>query len=184
MDTQMKIQEAARKLFNEKGYRNVSMRAIAAACGIAVGNLTYYYPHKQDIVTALMERTFTETKPDETITTLDGITDQFSRMLDTLLLNAFYFLDDEFSGSPRAHNRIIRSRLLEGFAFLKDSGYFTPAFTPDRQQEILRVLLMAHLTWLRNAVRASAMPKEEFLNLHWAMLAPYLTEKGQKELRS
>ncbi|MBQ3051356.1 MAG: helix-turn-helix transcriptional regulator, partial [Clostridia bacterium] len=34
------------RLWAEKGYENVSMRDIAAACNIGTGNLTYYFPKK------------------------------------------------------------------------------------------------------------------------------------------
>lgn len=38
------------RLWNEKGYENVSMRDIAGACNIGTGNLTYYFPKKEDIL--------------------------------------------------------------------------------------------------------------------------------------
>ncbi|MBO7681849.1 MAG: TetR/AcrR family transcriptional regulator, partial [Clostridia bacterium] len=38
------------RLWGEKGYENVSMRDIAAACDIGTGNLTYYFPKKDDIL--------------------------------------------------------------------------------------------------------------------------------------
>lgn len=38
------------RLWKEKGYENVSMREIAAACDIGTGNLTYYFPKKDDIL--------------------------------------------------------------------------------------------------------------------------------------
>ncbi|MBR5753138.1 MAG: TetR/AcrR family transcriptional regulator, partial [Clostridia bacterium] len=38
------------RLWSEKGYENVSMRDIAAACDIGTGNLTYYFPKKEDIL--------------------------------------------------------------------------------------------------------------------------------------
>ena len=44
------IIDAARALFIEHGYDAVSMRQIAAACNISVGNLTYHYPKKEDIL--------------------------------------------------------------------------------------------------------------------------------------
>ncbi len=44
------IAQESRRLFNERGYQDVSMREIAAACGISVGNLTYYYPRKEDLL--------------------------------------------------------------------------------------------------------------------------------------
>lgn len=38
------------RLWREKGYENTSMRDIAAACDIGTGNLTYYFPKKEDIL--------------------------------------------------------------------------------------------------------------------------------------
>lgn len=45
-----KIAYESRELFNTYGYPKVTMRQIAAACGISVGNLTYYYPRKEDLL--------------------------------------------------------------------------------------------------------------------------------------
>lgn len=45
-----KIANESQTLFNTHGYQKVTMRQIAAACGISVGNLTYYYPRKEDLL--------------------------------------------------------------------------------------------------------------------------------------
>ena len=45
-----KIAQVSRELFNANGYQKVSMRQIAEHCGISVGNLTYHYPHKEDLL--------------------------------------------------------------------------------------------------------------------------------------
>ena len=45
-----KIAESSRELFNANGYQKVTMRQIAERCGISVGNLTYHYPHKEDLL--------------------------------------------------------------------------------------------------------------------------------------
>ncbi len=44
------IANKSRDLFNTYGYQKVSLRQIAAACDISVGNLTYYYPRKEDLL--------------------------------------------------------------------------------------------------------------------------------------
>ena len=44
------IAEASRELFNSEGYQKVTMRQIADRCGISVGNLTYHYPRKEDLL--------------------------------------------------------------------------------------------------------------------------------------
>lgn len=179
METREIILASALRMFNQQGYRQVSMRAIAEASGIAVGNVTYYFHQKADIVAALMESAYQEAKPEGPIRTLADVTDQFSRMLDALLRHAFYFLDEEFLHQPRQHNLAIRQRLLEGFSYLTAEGYFQPCFTADVQETVLNVLLLSHLSWLRNTLRLSEKwSKADFLDAHWTILLPYLSEKG------
>ena len=48
--TKNKIARESERLFNTYGYNNVTMRRIADACGISVGNLTYHYPKKEDLL--------------------------------------------------------------------------------------------------------------------------------------
>lgn len=48
--TKNKIAQESERLFNTYGYHNVTMRSIADACGISVGNLTYHYPKKEDLL--------------------------------------------------------------------------------------------------------------------------------------
>jgi TetR/AcrR family fatty acid metabolism transcriptional regulator len=53
------ILRAAETEFTEKGYRDTSMDEIAARVGIAKGTVYLYFPSKQDLVFALIEREFT-----------------------------------------------------------------------------------------------------------------------------
>ena len=91
-DTKGRILTAAAQLFEQQGYRSVSMRAIAAQLGISVGNLTYHFPHKQDIATALAEQELkTIILPEEaTLAALDGY---LRRMLISLVDHARMFDD-------------------------------------------------------------------------------------------
>jgi AcrR family transcriptional regulator len=49
------IRKAALPLFNESGIEGASMRDIAAKMGMHVGNITYYYPTKDDIILDLVQ---------------------------------------------------------------------------------------------------------------------------------
>lgn len=53
--TRERILEVSRVLFNRRGYANTTMADIAAEAGIAVGNLTYHFPAKRELVRALEE---------------------------------------------------------------------------------------------------------------------------------
>jgi AcrR family transcriptional regulator len=49
------ICEQAQRLFNERGYDQVSLREIAEAAGTTIGNLTHHFPQKADIIAAIQE---------------------------------------------------------------------------------------------------------------------------------
>lgn len=60
MSTKERILEAALLLFNRDGISNVSMRRIAREAGIQIGNLTYYFPSRDSLVEALLNRLLEE----------------------------------------------------------------------------------------------------------------------------
>lgn len=49
------ILRAALTVLVEEGSHAFTLRRIAAECGMKVGNLSYYFPHKQDLVQELLE---------------------------------------------------------------------------------------------------------------------------------
>jgi AcrR family transcriptional regulator len=49
------ILRSALGIMIEEGYRAMSMRRVAAACGMKLGNLTYYFPTREDLVRELFD---------------------------------------------------------------------------------------------------------------------------------
>lgn len=49
------IQNTAIRLFKEKGYANVSLREIAKEANTTVGNLTYHFAQKEDLILSLID---------------------------------------------------------------------------------------------------------------------------------
>ncbi len=58
--TRERILDAALELFRERGFEEATMRAIAEAAGVAVGNAYYYFRAKEYLVQAFYERTHDE----------------------------------------------------------------------------------------------------------------------------
>ena len=56
MSTKEKIVERALHLFNESGINKVGVREIAASLGISPGNMSYYFPKKEDLLEELQRR--------------------------------------------------------------------------------------------------------------------------------
>jgi TetR/AcrR family transcriptional regulator len=53
------ILDAALEVFSAYGYRGTTVDQIAAKCGLSKPNLLYYFKRKEDIYTAVLERTLT-----------------------------------------------------------------------------------------------------------------------------
>ena len=54
-ETREQILEAALRLFVDEGYPAMTMRRVAAECGMKLGNLTYHFPTREDLVQELLE---------------------------------------------------------------------------------------------------------------------------------
>lgn len=61
-ETRSNILKTAKSLFYKKGYKKTSMKEIAAAAGIAPGNLTYYFPTKDLLVSEILNNYFMDIK--------------------------------------------------------------------------------------------------------------------------
>ena len=56
--TQERIIATAKQLFREKGYHAMRVSDISRILGISKGNLTYYYPTKNSLISSLFDRYF------------------------------------------------------------------------------------------------------------------------------
>lgn len=59
-ETRAHILETALELFRERGYEETTMRGIAEAAGVSVGNAYYYFRSKEHLIQAFYERTHHE----------------------------------------------------------------------------------------------------------------------------
>ena len=55
MNTRAKILDQSLKMFNERGIEYVGLRELAAVLDIRVGNISYYFPTKDDLVNELSQ---------------------------------------------------------------------------------------------------------------------------------
>lgn len=58
--TVKRILEAAHHVFVNEGHANLSLRKVADHAGIAVGNLTYHFPTKQDLLEATLKESLAD----------------------------------------------------------------------------------------------------------------------------
>ncbi|OYX61680.1 MAG: TetR family transcriptional regulator [Novosphingobium sp. 32-60-15] len=88
-ETRELILRTALSILIEHGYKAMSMRRVAATCGMKFGNLTYHYRSREDLVRELMEAVISSYESEfETIMIMPGVpAEERLRRLCMLLLD-------------------------------------------------------------------------------------------------
>ena len=154
MDTRESILRCADALFREKGYNGVSMRDVAAAAGIRVGNLTYYFPRKEQLVEALFSSDPKNMLTPEALTSREEFERYFRHLLAVQRRAAFYFdsyvqlsqTSDYIARIQRERLETLRSLFTRGLETLSAAGEIAPArYEGDlalRAETLLTVLML------------------------------------------
>jgi AcrR family transcriptional regulator len=108
------ILEAALKLFNEKGIDGVTTRDIAKSLGISLGNMTYYFPAKNDIVFALTQ---------EFVNAVDAALASYINKDSSVLVNYFHQVEVIFKTQFK-FKFIIQKRYGEIMSSLPEASQF------------------------------------------------------------
>ena len=90
-NTRQDILACARRLFDRHGYNGVSMRDMAKELGISVGNLTYHFKKKENLLEAMILDRDRAGNPPPAPQTLEDLTAYFRHMLEVQQTYAFYF---------------------------------------------------------------------------------------------
>ncbi len=190
--TEEKIQFAALKLFNERGFVNVRLQHIADACGISVGNLAYHFYGKEAIVLSLVKKIWEEQKQllanyraAPLLEHLDYILENKFQLQKTY---SFFYLDtlELFRVFPKTKaysQEQIRFQILqfEGM-FLFNAARGT--FVREYPYKLLarRFWQESHLWLYSRYLRGEEdLSCEIFKDDLWALLAPCLTPMGREE---
>ena len=89
--TKQDILACARRLFEQQGYNGVSMRDMAKELGISVGNLTYHFKKKENLLEAMILDSDRTGNPPPAPQTLEDLTAYFRHLLEVQQTYAFYF---------------------------------------------------------------------------------------------
>lgn len=181
-DRKAEILAAAEHLLEESGGQAFSMRSLAAALGISVGNLTYHFPQKKDLLEAVMRSRHERCRalpPPGTLSELDG----FFRFLLAQRGQAPRF---ELYGGPEAARELqalaaehLGEMLSGALAALEAAGLLRP----DPARTAVEQALLALLLLGRPAEVFGTEPgPEETRRCIWGVLGLLLTETGHTEL--
>ncbi len=184
---------AAKRLFNERGYNNVSTQDIAGALGISKGNLSYHFKRKEDIAEAIIEDLQKKYVRPNVPTSLSELHALFIHVQQVVMENAFCYWQifqlSQLSEKVRSIQRRIhydnRELLREAFANLQDEGSFKEEEYPGQYEHTIRTLIMTCIYWIPYCkLEKNTDIKDDFITSVWAVIYPLLTEKGKCQCRT
>ncbi|MGG5372172.1 TetR/AcrR family transcriptional regulator [Enterococcus sp. AZ196] len=195
-NTKLEISTQARILFNEKGYTNVSLREIAKAAGTTIGNLTYHFPQKEDLLLSIQDNLYTDFLTDlfEKKELLDGkdllniIINSFTKIKKNRNENEFFYrsIISLCTESPIIAKNVedFQKRIFhfyfESFLKLKKSAILRNDIADEQYQTLAYIMVYMSYLWIQEATPYydPSLPQIEVDTGFQHLIYPYLTKKG------
>lgn len=190
------ICEHAKRLFNEKGYGEVSLREIAVAAGTSIGNLTYHFPQKEDLLEAIqadLHTGFADTffiVPDKK-SLLGNLYQSFEEADANERMNPFYYRHlQELCQESKAiaqNNERFRKRLYQyytgSFLELKAQGLIRDDIGQKQYESLAYTMVVMATVWIQSGspYYDEALPRIGLLDALCNSIYPYLTADGIKQ---
>jgi AcrR family transcriptional regulator len=193
-----KIVQTALKMFNESAIEYVGMRELAAALDMRIGNLTYYFPTKDDLVNRLSLELAEENS--KTIVPLDDMTiETFFEMLQRVFRNhvnyrclmlSFVHIMERNPLVAKRYSKIQSQRnetWYKNIEALKDAKYIS-ADTKQVEFLVSAIALIARFWISEAAISFKNVKVEQQIQHYIKMIAriflPYATAKGRRYLEA
>lgn len=169
MGTREIILQCARELFMERGYNSVSMRDIAEAAGIRVGNLTYHFPRKELLVEAIYSAPESKMYTPEALESPEAFWEYFRHLLSVQRRAAFYFdsyiqlsqTSEYFRDIQLRRIKVLRRLFLSGLESLAARGEIAPERREGEFARRVENLLTALMLRLPGEERQFAPPETD-----------------------
>lgn len=187
-DIRNTIKETAYTLFNERGYRDVSMRNIADAISISVGNLTYHYKKKEDLIeTVVLDQLAAYQKPaaPKNITELNQF---FMQVLETRQSNRLCYLyyDQLQELCPKVADRQLGvltglfNTIKSAFRLLQEQGLLKREAFTNQYDVIIQALITICIYELPEPLYFGETVIQQKLMSLWSIVFSFLTEEGKR----
>lgn len=186
------IIQLSKKLFNERGYNEVSTQDIADAIGISKGNLNYHFKRKEDIIEAVVEEMHSHYVKPKPPTTLEELNTLFLRVQKVAKENAFYFwhytqLAQMSKRIREIQNTVIRNNTMlfsEAFQQLYEAGSLQGEEYSRQYDQLTQAIMLACTYWTPySKLEETIDTKGDFLDCAWSIIYPLLTEQGKAQFK-
>ncbi len=194
-DVKNEILKTGMRLFREQGYANVSMRNIADALGMSVGNLTYHFKRKEELIESVIYAQLESFEPPPTPTTIKQLDEFFSRGVEEQKGDDYFlrYYDELATISPKIYAiqveaiKTRKKKLYDAFDILEQKGLMKPEEFPGQRDAIIDVINIIKIYWTPSQ-EALSSALESPINCLRSIIYGLLTDKGKKdyciELRS
>lgn len=195
--TEEKIVQTALQMFNDTGIEYVGMRELATALGMRIGNLTYYFPTKDDLVNRLAIDLAAANN--QTIVPSDQLTmKDFFKMLERVFRNhikyrclmlSFVHLMERNPMIAKRYSKVQSKRndtWTINIMALKSGKYLTTKNQKEIDFLVSAIALIARFWISEAAISFKNLTEEQqlqhYLNMIARIFLPYTTAKGKREL--
>lgn len=191
--TKERIVETAISLFNQRGFVNVTMRDLAQELGISLGNLTYHFKRKDDLIEAVHQQLIDERNTLlETVQLTPSIANINAQLVPLLGLYEryrFFYLDlmevmrayPAIAARHREHiaNQIRYIRAIIDYSV--GTGNMLPESRSAQYDALAETVCLMLTFWLsHHTVRGKQGSfYDDAREAMWNLVVPLLTEKGK-----
>lgn len=194
--TKDKILLTAIKQYNEAGVQGITSRHIAAEMGISHGNLDYHYKTKEDIILAIYDKMREEmsdyfvakkenSSPIEHVHLLLIQLEEFQYRyrfmnLDVLEITRAYPQISALLQKTSEYRKLQMDSIFQEF---RTGEYMIEVKSEifDQTQHIIRIIITFWLSQREVLATEKFTEKGAMVKSIWAIINPYLTEKGKTE---
>jgi AcrR family transcriptional regulator len=196
-DTKDRIFEKALQLFNDKGIEYVGMRELAEALDMRIGNITYYYPTKDDLVYAISvaySELNNKVHKEHGIRSLHDLLSKYRQLFrngieyKALMLSMVHIMErnplvaENYAGVGKSR----MMSLNRDISSVAEAGYLKFGSEDDLWFLVSSMSLIARF-WMSEAslsVKRQSMDRQmgHYLKLLAHLFRPYATRKGLKDI--
>ncbi|WP_339709416.1 TetR/AcrR family transcriptional regulator [uncultured Kriegella sp.] len=194
------ILDAARALFNENGYHDVTIRMIALKMNMSSGNLNYHYKKREDIFEALYFEMVSEFDDrvhalNETEVSIEQIKIDVERSMKRMLDYTFFWTDLynllSISTTVNDHFQAVYKKRVEGcfllFEKMQEKGLMQDASFELEYNFLAERMINYGNTWLYSSGlysnKSNPYTIDYHVNIFLSILFPFLTLQGKEEVQ-
>lgn len=198
ISTRQKILDKALEMFNERGIEYVGLRELAAMLDIRVGNITYYFPTKDDLVYELslelgkQNSLIIVTSSDMSISRFMSIQYQVFKnhqKFRCLLLSFVHVMKQNklIAAAYTKRQKIRRDTIKANISVMAASGYLKLESEAENDFLVSAIALISRFWISEAAISGTKMNEEQqiryYLTLLSGLIMPYTTARGKKDLQ-